>query len=125
MSEKKTKFLTEVELEFMSRLWDLGEATVRDVRVYRDVYYTNPIGLTGRRNGDRPMRLASGEYYVLGDNSPVSEDSRTWPEPGAIDAKLLIGKPLVAIPCLSASMVGGWRRLPATFTPGRPTAPAP
>lgn len=32
MSEKKTRFLTEVELEFMSRLWDLGEATVRDVQ---------------------------------------------------------------------------------------------
>jgi predicted transcriptional regulator len=32
MSDKKTKFLTEVELEFMSRLWDLGEATVRDVQ---------------------------------------------------------------------------------------------
>lgn len=32
MSQKKTKFLTEVELEFMSKLWDLGEATVRDVQ---------------------------------------------------------------------------------------------
>ena len=44
------------------------------------------------------MRLAADEYYVLGDNSPVSEDSRTWPDGGAIDAKLLVGKPLVAIP---------------------------
>lgn len=32
MSKKKTKFLTEVELEFMSKLWDLGKATVRDVQ---------------------------------------------------------------------------------------------
>jgi predicted transcriptional regulator len=32
MSQKKTKFLTEVELEFMSKLWELGEATVRDVQ---------------------------------------------------------------------------------------------
>lgn len=31
MKAKKNQFLTEVELEFMSRLWDLGEATVRDV----------------------------------------------------------------------------------------------
>lgn len=29
--KKKHEMLTEVELEFMSRLWDLGEATVRDV----------------------------------------------------------------------------------------------
>jgi predicted transcriptional regulator len=27
----KVRFLTDVELEFMNRLWDLGEATVREV----------------------------------------------------------------------------------------------
>lgn len=31
-AKKKTKFLTEVELEFMSKLWDLGAATVREVQ---------------------------------------------------------------------------------------------
>ena len=30
--KKKTQFLTEVELEFMTRLWELGQATVRDVQ---------------------------------------------------------------------------------------------
>lgn len=30
--KRKVKFLTEVELEFMSKLWELGEATVRDVQ---------------------------------------------------------------------------------------------
>lgn len=29
--KKKNEFLTEVELEFMSELWELGAATVRDV----------------------------------------------------------------------------------------------
>ncbi len=29
--KKKSEMMTEVELEFMSRLWDLGEGTVRDV----------------------------------------------------------------------------------------------
>lgn len=29
--KKKTELLTEVELEFMSKLWELGEGTVRDV----------------------------------------------------------------------------------------------
>lgn len=29
--KKKAEFLTEVELEFMTRLWELGEGTVRDV----------------------------------------------------------------------------------------------
>ncbi len=30
--DKKVRFLTEVELEFMTKLWDLGEATVREVQ---------------------------------------------------------------------------------------------
>ncbi|MCT4654415.1 MAG: BlaI/MecI/CopY family transcriptional regulator [Cohaesibacter sp.] len=29
--KKKSEFLTEVELEFMTQLWELGEGTVRDV----------------------------------------------------------------------------------------------
>ena len=32
MKQKKTKFLTEVELEFMTKLWELGQGTVRDVQ---------------------------------------------------------------------------------------------
>jgi len=43
--KRKSEFLTEVELEFMSRLWDLGEATVRDVLASlppgRDLAYTS------------------------------------------------------------------------------------
>ena len=84
------------------------EVTVRDLRVYRDVYYTHPIGPPGHRRGGRPVRLAADEYFVLGDNSPISEDSRTWPERGAVDAKLLVGKPLVAIPSVPLSLWGRW-----------------
>lgn len=32
MADKKIRFLTDVELEFMTRLWDLGTASVRDVQ---------------------------------------------------------------------------------------------
>ena len=43
--KKKHEFLTEVELEFMSKLWALGEATVRDVLDKlpneRDLAYTS------------------------------------------------------------------------------------
>ncbi len=81
-----------------SRLLAVGSqglrVKIRDVRVYRDVYYTHPVGLRGRRGLDEPFELAEDEYFVLGDNSPVSEDSRTWPAPGAVSAKLLLGKPL-------------------------------
>ena len=54
------------------------------------------------------MRLAADEYFVLGDNSPVSDDSRTWPDRGAVVAKLLVGKPLVAIPSLEVTPWRGW-----------------
>ena len=42
---KKSEFLTEVELEFMTRLWELGEGTVREVleklAPERDLAYTS------------------------------------------------------------------------------------
>jgi len=68
---------------------------IRDLRVYRDVYYTHPLGLEGRWGLDRAYELAEDEYFVLGDNSPVSRDSRTWPAGPAVEAKSLVGKPLV------------------------------
>ena len=56
----------------------LGVA-VEDLRIYRDVYYTHPIGWDSRWALDKPIHLGENEYFVLGDNSSISEDSRTWP----------------------------------------------
>ena len=84
------------------------EATIHDLQVFRDVYYTHPIGPRTYGQDNRTTRLSEREYYMLGDNSPISEDSRTWPEHGAIDAKLLIGKPLVAIPSVCLALRGRW-----------------
>jgi signal peptidase I len=73
-----------------------------DLRVYRDVYYTRPIGSAARWGLDAPVTLAADEYFLLGDNSPISEDSRTWTEGCGVDAKRLVGKPLaIAIPSRS------------------------
>jgi len=64
---------------------------VAALKVYRDIHYTRGQG----RNGvDRPIRLAANEYFVLGDNSPVSNDGRSWVD-GAVPESQLIGKPLV------------------------------
>ena len=49
------------------------------------------------RGGARRVQLGKGEYFVLGDNSPISDDSRTWAEPAAVSDKYLIGKPLAII----------------------------
>ena len=62
---------------------------VDHVTLYRDTYYTP---------GDAPpagaYNLGPDEFFVLGDNSPVSVDSRQWASPG-VHRSLLIGKPLV------------------------------
>ena len=68
--------------------------SVAGLRVFRDVYYTQPIGSPPRG----PVRLGGDEYYVLGDNSPISEDSRYWPGGGVVEGNLLVGKPLAALP---------------------------
>ena len=47
------------------------------------------------RIGDRDQcRLNPTEYFVVGDNGAVSDDSRNWLSGPGVDAKLLVGKPL-------------------------------
>ena len=52
---------------------------VENLRIYRDVYYTHPIGWNDRWALEKPVHLGEDEYFVLGDNSSIAEDSRTWP----------------------------------------------
>lgn len=65
-------------------------ATLRRVELDRDLYYTgiNPHGIPARgallKTGDsyrgKPVELGSEQYFCLGDNSPLSHDSRYWDE---------------------------------------------
>jgi signal peptidase I len=88
------------------------------LRVYRDVYYTEPpFALPGRplaghaQTGDNAFSCVLGaeEYFVVGDNSPVSEDSRTWTEDRFVSPKSLVGKPFVVIFSARDIPLGGWR----------------
>jgi len=60
------------------------------VVLFRDEYYSSPglgnLGGASKRLGwgttGNPMLLRADEYFMLGDNSPASKDSRLWDEVG-------------------------------------------
>ncbi len=54
----------------------------RRCRIKRDIYYRNE-----GRGG--PYRLEEDEYFMLGDNSPQSSDSRYWPNPAVPDQNII------------------------------------
>jgi len=63
-------------------------ATLHGLRLYRDVHYSQH-GKNAVRGAS--VRLGSDQYFMLGDNSPQSEDSRFWPDDGCVPFSELIG----------------------------------
>ncbi len=64
---------------------------LRELELYRDVYYVSPTEEVGRAEPMAPVTLGETEIYVLGDNSAVSIDSRHW---GPLPLRYLVGHPL-------------------------------
>lgn len=68
-----------------------GEFSVENVRIYRDIYYLNPFQGDWAWNSMGP--LADESYLLLGDNTPLSNDSRHWKTPG-LHRNLFVGRVL-------------------------------
>ena len=67
------------------------QVTLGELTVYRDIHYSRQAVGEVYDAESAGLRLGSGEYYLLGDNSPISLDSRGW---GGVSARLLLGRPL-------------------------------
>ena len=67
-----------------------GEVHLSELHYYRDVHY---IPDSERRGGlaEFSAKLGEDEFFLLGDNPPVSIDSRRW---GPVSGEFLIGKPI-------------------------------
>jgi signal peptidase I len=88
-----------------------GLVNLAYLRLDRDVYYTNQF-----RPGSQgsPFTLETKEYFVLGDNSPRSADSRLW----ALDRPVVPQRNLVGKAFFVYWPAAGWRA-------GIPVAPDP
>ena len=64
---------------------------VQALQVFRDVYYTHDRVL---RAVEEPFSLGPDEFFFLGDNSPISLDSRRWSDP-RVTSSMIVGKPFL------------------------------
>jgi len=68
------------------RIFGSGRLMLSHIAVFRDIHYTgaNPGNHSRpiRATEGNPLALGKDEFFVLGDNSPNSEDGRWWMQPG-------------------------------------------
>jgi hypothetical protein len=60
---------------------------VSGLRVLRDIHYLDPLNTGANWSAER--RLDLDEFFVLGDNPPISQDSRVWKPRSVTRARLL------------------------------------
>ncbi len=76
---------------------------IRNLKLYRDTHYTQ----FGEHGTQHPAVLGPHEFFMLGDNSGNSQDSRKWPSPAVPEAEF-IGKPFLIHQPLRPARVTIW-----------------
>jgi signal peptidase I len=64
-----------------------ADVDIHRIQIFRDLHYLGPRGLGAAWTSSEPLR--SDEVFVIGDNVPVSRDSRHWEQPGVATKRLL------------------------------------
>ncbi len=82
---------------YLTCVTDGASVILGSLDIQRDIHYTpQPADGPGLKE---PLPLGPGQFYVLGDNSPESRDSRFW---GPLDRSSYVGRPQI--------LVWPWRR---------------
>jgi len=73
------------KIEPQVKIFGAGRLELSHIAIFRDIHYTsrNPqLNDRGRATEGHPLQLGKDEFFVLGDNSPRSEDGRWWSQKG-------------------------------------------
>lgn len=70
------------DIEPRVEIFGSGELTLSHIAIFRDIYYTSENNGYLSRAIEEPFVLEKDQFFVLGDNSPNSEDCRLWRRPG-------------------------------------------
>ncbi|MCA9041954.1 MAG: hypothetical protein KDA65_16490, partial [Planctomycetaceae bacterium] len=71
-----------------------GAFTIRNLQFFRDLYYRSDFPGLVRHATLEPYSVKQDEFFVLGDNSMRSWDSRCWGKP-VVPRNFLLGRPLI------------------------------
>ncbi len=97
------------DIEPRVKIFGSGRLILSHIAIFRDIHYTAEKNANGddlgRATEGNPFTLMKDEFFVLGDNSPNSEDGRWWNtrgvannglyyRPGVVPRDYLVGKAL-------------------------------